>query len=334
MCFPINKRRFSLVLGLLALLPLDKASAYLWETQAEVEARFGAPIKTRGYPHDRVFTYAFEGLEIDVTFFNGLSDEETYRHPDGNVEFTYPDIRRLLEMNSSGKPWRDAEEKNSWDVDTAKGRAYAFYSPDFDQKRLHLYTDGTAKRALEYDSAKYARTLREQTVQAIVTLKQEKNGTTLVAHAPDLVLEIWWNVERYPQKPSLVSGATYSITIRDEEYYDRDTVIAFVSDRDHKDLDDLIHDSKTFVVQRIENGDKVVFDRSICELHHVRMIQKMVPIEYGLRATPPDEAQCEKNFPHYRDFILGGCLSSPDSPGKAPIFVCPECVTACRRINY
>ncbi len=88
-----------------------------------------------------------------------------------------------------------------------------------------------------------------------------------------------------------------------------------------------------FLLERIMHGNVVVFDRSVCETHHVKMSVKMGEVLYGLRATPADEARCEGNFPHFRDFIVGGCISSPESPKKAPIFVCPECVAGCRRIN-
>jgi hypothetical protein len=292
----MNKCRLSMLLALFALLPPASASAYLWETQAQIEQRLGVPIKTTGYPNDRVFTYAFEGLEVDVKFFAGLSDEETYRHPDETVDFTNSELQRLLKLNSSGESWRDDERINSWAIDAANGRAYAAYFPDFDHKRLYFYTDDSVKRMLDPATwSRPSRTSKEESFEGVLALRREEKVVYLVVRGRKLVIEIPWAADGYPARASLISGRTYSITIRDEEEFDRDTVVAFVSDRDHKDFDDLFHDSKRYLVQRIQDGDKVVFDRSICELHHVKMIEKMGIIEYGLRATPPEEGECEED---------------------------------------
>ncbi len=59
------------------------------------------------------------------------------------------------------------------------------------------------------------------------------------------------------------------------------------------------------------------------------MSEIMAEVNYGMWAAEGNDAYCVKNFPHSRNFVLGGCLLLETK--KAPLFVCPECVAGCER---
>jgi hypothetical protein len=309
------------------------ASAHLWESQGQIELRYGAPVKATGYPNDRSFRYAYENFEIEIKFSDGVSDDETYSHSDRNRPLTDSDIQRILGNNSAGSQWLK-EKENDWTVDSPKGRAHADFFPDSKPQELHLYTADSVKRMIEVPPVTPVRTLKDQSLHGVVTLRKDEAVTTLVVRSGDLVLQVPWSAEGYPEKGRPRSGETCTLTLRDEDNIDTGEVVAFVSDREHKSFEDLVSDSRTYLVQRLEQNHNVLFDRSVCEVHHVKMSQKIADVAYGLWApSSSDEALCAKNFPHYRDFILGGCVSSDTSPKKAPLYVCPKCVEACKRLK-
>jgi len=321
-----------LITALFAALSAPTASAYLWESQAVIE-RYGQPIKTTGYPDDRAYTYAFENFQIEIKFFDHVSHEETYSHSDRKTALSDSDIQHILEMNSAGSRWRKVKE-NDWTVDAAQGGANADYFPDFKPQELRLYTDDSVKRMIDVAPAATARTLKDQTLQGVVTLKKDDNLTRLIVRSGDLVIAIPWSAEGYPEKGRPTSGGTSTLTLRDEDHVDTNALVAFVSDREHKSLEDAIYDSKTYLVQRLKQNDDVLFDRSVCEVHHVAMSQKMAEVDYGMWAPETSaDAYCFKNFPHHLDFILGGCVSSYDSPKAALHYVCPKCVAECEQFK-
>jgi hypothetical protein len=111
--FPMNRYRFGLVLAFLAAFLPGRASARLWETEAQIEGRYGRPLPS-GF--DRTSFYAFENLAILVQFSNGVSDEESYQLLDSKNALSEPEIRGILEANSDGNQWRQ-EKENSWSVE-------------------------------------------------------------------------------------------------------------------------------------------------------------------------------------------------------------------------
>ena len=89
------------------------------------------------------------------------------------------------------------------------------------------------------------------------------------------------------------------------------------------------------VVAVVCGCDKTTLDvtrgrTDVCEIHHVRMMKKKVPIIYGAFApTPSSEtyhAACASLFPHAEDEAEGGCIV--DTPEWAMIYCCPACELA------
>ena len=83
-------------------------------------------------------------------------------------------------------------------------------------------------------------------------------------------------------------------------------------------------------VLTIRRGEKVLFDASICPVHHVRMKLERVKVAYGLQAGRGREYYESHNekFP-FSDMICGGgCVVSDDSRKFSYIFVCADCLKA------
>ena len=69
----------------------------------------------------------------------------------------------------------------------------------------------------------------------------------------------------------------------------------------------------------------------ICEVHHVQMERRLVPVVFDL-PPPPSEAYDEamqRDFPHASLHVEGGCITSEKfAHARFPWFVCPECKRA------
>ncbi len=79
----------------------------------------------------------------------------------------------------------------------------------------------------------------------------------------------------------------------------------------------------------IEHDGAVILDRTVCEVHHEKMERRDLSISYGLPDTnyfPPPLVEA-KQFPHYWEFVLGGCcvIAGRDTQRG---FVCGGCVKA------
>jgi hypothetical protein len=79
---------------------------------------------------------------------------------------------------------------------------------------------------------------------------------------------------------------------------------------------------------RIRDGDNVIFDRSICDVHHQKMSEIVVEVRYGMWGPSAAEARCVKNFPHFRKYVRGGCNEDSARP-TALRYVCPKCEEEC-----
>ena len=76
--------------------------------------------------------------------------------------------------------------------------------------------------------------------------------------------------------------------------------------------------------------DDTIGRSAICELHHTPMVRTTIPIEYGFpHFSARDLARgsaSTNTFPHADAYILGGCVVDEDSPYRALIYTCPQCL--------
>ncbi len=82
------------------------AAARIGETEAEIKARYGAPILTLPAQDDAGLTkcYLSDGFSIAVTYVAGRSAREMLAKADKS-EITEKEINRLLQANSGGSSW-------------------------------------------------------------------------------------------------------------------------------------------------------------------------------------------------------------------------------------
>lgn len=95
---------------LLGVLCASSAFARIGETEAQIEKRYGEPQtslkQSAGYTSR---AYVFQGFDIIVSFENGVSCGESYRHSNG-TPLLDPEIRTLLQANSGNGKWNVANQ--------------------------------------------------------------------------------------------------------------------------------------------------------------------------------------------------------------------------------
>jgi hypothetical protein len=77
---------------------------------------------------------------------------------------------------------------------------------------------------------------------------------------------------------------------------------------------------------KVAFGEKVLFDRSICEVHGVAMERRRAPVSYGFPDIDYPFDVFHHSFPNSREVVLGGCI--PGHKKTDHLFVCPACVEA------
>jgi hypothetical protein len=302
------------LLGCFLVAATLPARANIWDSKEQLEKRWGKPIEITGYPDERTYTYQTGSYQVRVRFLDGFSQSESYRHLGAagrQPSLSSAEIESLLQSNSFGQEWERAEEKY-WLPDRSV-RAYV----DFE----NFYLTTSQYSDFSFYASLHPRTGEELTFSGRVKFRQVEESQWLVLKDHDHVLEIPWAVPGYPVPAKVKSGHTYRIALLDK--HDFEGRIACLSDREHKDWSDAVYDSKSCVLTRIEDRIGTLFDRSVCEVHRLKMIKIEAEISYGL--GPSDELL--RFYPHYRTYIEGGCVDWGQKTGE--LFVCPLCVAAC-----
>jgi hypothetical protein len=92
----------------------QSADARLWETKAELAARYGKPIRTFDNAYGKNYIYRFKQFEVQVVLLDGKSQSEVYRHSNNNSDLTLKETETLLSLNRLGNGWRGTEEKGMY----------------------------------------------------------------------------------------------------------------------------------------------------------------------------------------------------------------------------
>ena len=88
---------------LLLAMVASVAHARIGETEAQIEARYGKPLKTDG----DFKAYTANGFTIIVTFLDGRSEGEMFEKPD-RAAFSENELAMLMTANGGGRKWTDA----------------------------------------------------------------------------------------------------------------------------------------------------------------------------------------------------------------------------------
>ena len=298
------KRR--LIVAIAASFLIAEVQARLGETPEQLEQRYGAPIK-QAFSTERdgvCVYYSKEFKEIRVHFANGESEQEDYIYL-GDPPSSDP---ALVESIRAENPNQRIEDRRD---------------------RVRVYSERVFQR--EVDHLGSQPNGREQTYSGVVKIRSDEHAKWAVLTDRGTVVELPMQIQGYPSEFTLTSGCTYSVTLLQQWAEDINTAIGVVSKREHVDWSDCVDDAGVNGIEqlvRITEGEKVIFDRSVCGLHQVKMELRNVEMVYGMYAPQSKgEAYCMKHFPHFRDFALGGCLVGDTK--LMSIYICPKCVAEC-----
>jgi hypothetical protein len=280
--------------------------AKIGDAPTAYEARLGHAIK-------RAFDNAESGLsvyrtkefqEIRVTFVKGVSTKEVYKYE--NPE-SVP--QTALEAVRAENPLEHV----------------------YDVYGTTTVESSTPDAALLEDYFERKPSGRETTYSGVAKEKNVDDQRWVVLSDHGTVIELPIATPGYPQQINLTAGRTYSVTMLEEWADDINTILGVVSKREHADWLDAVDDAGLTGIEqlvRITEGGTVVFDRSVCSLHHEKMELRTVRIGYGMYASGSwAESYCMSHFPHFRDFALGGCVGR--EPETTSIYICPKCVAEC-----
>jgi hypothetical protein len=83
-------------------------------------------------------------------------------------------------------------------------------------------------------------------------------------------------------------------------------------------------------VQRVTEGDRVLFDAEVCEVHQARLQSKYVENRHGLARVSSAYLDARRDsFPHSESGRTVSCVGDLDEPPSIKINVCAQCEQAC-----
>jgi hypothetical protein len=87
-------------------------------------------------------------------------------------------------------------------------------------------------------------------------------------------------------------------------------------------------DKSTYWAQemfRLSNGERLLYDASVCPVHRVAMERKLVPISYGIPMSSRENLRAQENQFPYSGVAFRGCSVIQGEPSTRD-WVCPACV--------
>lgn len=281
----------------------SEASARIGDAPVDFKKRYGDPIaesfdtEGRGI---RIYRSA-DFKEIRVTFAANKSQVERYTVADasGDKEALFDKVR------------------------AENGDEYSYVTTQ-DQLEIGQRDSALELKFVRGDGA-------QRTYSGRLEIKKKAEQDWAVLHDGASTVEILL-ASLGPEAARLKPARSCTVTVLNRIPDDLWTPMAWVGRREHIDHDDMMEDAhahlQTLVSMEIDG--KGIYDRSFCSVHQVVMELRTVEVAFGMLAFPADERYCQEQFPHYRDFAVGGCVMTPEEENKAiPMYICPACVTAC-----
>src|SRR5436189_3657199 len=90
---------------IVALAVCSSAEARLWDTKAELDARYGKPARYEKDADGDNYTYRFKGFEVLITMLASKSQSELYYRSDAHG-LTPEQVKTVLALNALGNDWR------------------------------------------------------------------------------------------------------------------------------------------------------------------------------------------------------------------------------------
>jgi hypothetical protein len=133
----------ALMMVFLVAVLAQGAVARLWNTEAQIEKRYGAPTKKieTNQAVGNLYTYQYKQFQIVVTYVNGQSEMERYIHAADNQPLTRREISYFLSVNCFGGRWVYDEFLPVWVLGNFKAMAMAYSKvPELNKPGLAIYT--------------------------------------------------------------------------------------------------------------------------------------------------------------------------------------------------
>ena len=70
-----------------------------------------------------------------------------------------------------------------------------------------------------------------------------------------------------------------------------------------------------------------------CPVHDTTLVEKEVPVFYGMPTQDSDIFEIGSWFPHHGLWSIGGCVVSDDSPENTIRQVCSDCQEAAKNLE-
>ena len=70
-----------------------------------------------------------------------------------------------------------------------------------------------------------------------------------------------------------------------------------------------------------------------CSVHGTALVEKEVPIFYGMPTPDSDIFEIDSRFPNHGLWSIGGCVVSDDSPENMIGLVCSDCHDAAKKLG-
>ena len=279
------------------LVVTANAFARIGDTPEQLRERFGNPLReaTDGRGSGVRLYQVPRCSELRIRFIDGKSREEVFKLAD--VEKVPPEFLHAIEQENPGQKIFD----NANEVHVRADIPY----PEREKRRGG-----------------------QQTYDGVAVIRDSDKTRWIVLRDGDTVVEIPQFEAVKTRALPVEGGVEYAVTLLDEDDDDMMARLAVVANREHVDWFDCVDHGTLMQLDRIAAGDKVIFDRSVCEIHHDVMLRQSVKLSYGMTAFSPTEEYCMEHFPNHRDYALGGCLGGEAK--RTYIYVCPQCVAGCR----
>jgi hypothetical protein len=149
---------------------------------------------------------------------------------------------------------------------------------------------------------------RTATITAKPNFKEHSGYRTFEANGPEGQRSIFWP-DTAPKPNHLDRDRLYTLDLLEEEW----EPFGIKSDQ-------------TFWRQelvKMREGEKPLYDASVCRKHQTQMDRRLVKILYGLPSFTPEWKALRENAPN-DGTVLGGCTVDSDRP-ETRTWVCPVC---------
>lgn len=153
---------------------------------------------------------------------------------------------------------------------------------------------------------------RELSIEAKPVLKKESGYTSLTASQGEIEVSSIWSLGKKIAPAQLDPKKTYRFDLIQE----RSKMAGIEGESQGSWSSELV---------RISDGDRVLYDTTVCPVHQLHMTRQTIPISYGFPSYTSSYLKALKTrFPCANSSVLGGCVVGPEKYARS--FRCKRCI--------